>query len=256
MVKQIKEIIRPSFRLVRNLEHYDYHTSVLSIVSPLIAKTYSMEDQRWAYEKLFKKESESINRKRSFEETKDIQAAARKREEVFMFIKRFIENMTRNPDPAFKNAAVILDNAIEPYRNVTRKSFKDSSKLIEKFIRETENTEPLFNAISLLDLFRPVELLKASNDSFQSLYNERSAKKHQRSTTTKLKELRPEVDKAFFEVAKFINAVYLVSVAITNEKKITDELGAVIDKINARTSDLFNSIDLRRSKNEQDEHDL
>lgn len=149
-----------------------------------------------------------------------------------------MENMIHNFNPALKNVSVILYPTIKPCRNMTGKSFKDKNKIIGKFIRKTENTEPPFNAISPLDISLRIELLKASCNRFHSLYNRQSAIKHQRSTTTKLKQLRPEVDKTFFEHAKLIDAVSIVSFAITNEKTITD---------------LLNPIDLCKNKSEHKE---
>jgi hypothetical protein len=70
----------------------------------------------------------------------------------------------------------------------------------------------------------------------------------------KLKQLRPQVDQAFLEVVKFINAVYLVSHEITKEKQVIDELGGIIDKINDYTADMLDKIAKRRA-NKADEDD-
>jgi len=252
-MKKIKEISRPSFRLVRNSEHYNYHTNILKTITPIMAKNYNMEDHRLAYEKLFRKEDEAFTRNRAFEETKDIQAADQKRDELFFFIKRFIENMKYNPDPTLKSAGRNLDAALEPYRNAHRKSFQENTALIDAFVNEMEGNEICFKALEHLDLIRPLELLKEANESFHSLYNERSAKRHQRSMKDKLKQLRPQVDQAFFEVVKFVNAVYLVSHEITKEKQIIDELGMVIDRINDYSTDMLGTIAKRRAKKDGDE---
>jgi hypothetical protein len=118
-----------------------------------------------------------------------------------------------------------------------------------------EENETCFNALKHLDLLRPLELLKAANDSFHSLYHERSLKRHQRSMKDKLKQLRPQVDQAFFEVVKFINAVYLVSHEITKEQQIIAELGDIIDKINAYTAEMLEAITERRSKKDEGDED-
>jgi hypothetical protein len=254
-MKKIKEITRPSFRLVRNSEHYNYHSLVLKTITPIMAKSYNMEDHRLAYEKLFKKEDEAFMRNRAFEETKDIQAADQKRDELFFFIKRFIENMKYNPDPVLKNSGRALDEALEPYRNAHRKSFQENTVLIDSFVKEMEENNARFKALEHLDLVRPLELLKAANESFRTLFNERSAKRHQRSMKDKLKQLRPQVDQTFFEVVKFVNAVYLVSHEITKEKQVIDELGGVIDKVNDYTAEMLSTIAKRRAKKEDEDDD-
>jgi hypothetical protein len=252
-MKKIKEITRPSFRLVRNSEHYNYHVNVLKTITPIIAKNYNMEDHRFDYEKLFRKEDEAFTRNRAFEETKDIQAADQKRDELFFFIKRFIENMKYNPDPQLKMAGINLDETLEPYRNAHRKSFQENTVLIDSFIKEMEDNEQCFKSLEHLDLIKPLELLKVANESFRSLYNERSKKRYQRNMKDKLKQLRPQVDQAFFEVVKFINAVYLVSCEITKEKQVIDELGGIIDKVNGFTTEMMESIARRRAKKDEDD---
>ena len=255
-MKKIKEIARPSFRLVRNSEHYNYHANVLKTITPIIAKNYSMEDHRLAYEKLFRKESEAFTRNRAFEETKEIQAADQKRDELFFFIKRFIENMKYNPDPVLKSAGRNLDEALEPYRNAHRKSFQENTQLIDSFVKQMGENESRFKALEHLDLIRPLELLKVANENFRAIYNERSAKRRQRNMKDKLKQLRPQVDQAFFEVVKFINAGYLVSHEITKEKQVIDELGDIIDKMNGYTTEMLDAIVQRRAKkDEEDDED-
>ncbi|MDR1880543.1 MAG: DUF6261 family protein [Tannerellaceae bacterium] len=229
--EKIKEINRPSFRLVRNAGHYAYHGSVLKAISPVIAKEYKMEDLRLAYERLFRKEEEAFMRHRSFEETKDIQAADQKRDELFCFIKRFIENMKYNPDPELKAGAEVLNRALALYRNAHRKSFEENTDMVDRFIAEIEKEE-YAGALNRLDLQKSLSLLKEANTKFAALYHERLDKKRQRSSEEKMKQLRPLVDQAFFEVIKFINAIYLVSHEITKEEQVIDELGRIIDEIN------------------------
>jgi hypothetical protein len=252
-MKKIKEIARPSFRLVRNLEHYNYHKQVLNAVTPFLAKSYHMEDQRLAYERLFKKEDEAIGRDRAFGETKDIQAADHKREELFLFIKRFIENMRYNPDTALKSAGQSLGEALDPYRNASRKSFQENTQLMDAFVKRIEDEPILFQAMELLDLVRPLEMLKSANDHCRELYNERSVKRQERGLKDKLKELRPQVDQAFFELIKFINAVYLVSLEVTKEQAVVEELEQVIDAVNDFTTQMLDGIAERRARKAAEE---
>ena len=69
----------------------------------------------------------------------------------------------------------------------------------------------------------------------------------------KLKQLRPQVDQAFFEVGKFVNAVYLVSHEITKEKQVIGELEGIIDSINGYTTEMLDTITKRRSKRDDDD---
>ena len=246
-MEEIKEINRPSFRLVRNGEHYNYHTNILKIVTPVFAKEYKMEDLRLMYEKLFKKEDEAFTRNRAFEETKEVQAADKKRDELFFFIKRFIENMKYNPDPAIKEAGKDLDKALEPYRNAHRKSLHENTALLDSFIEEMKG-RTYQDALRKLDLLKPLELLREANENYKEIYKERYLKKTERNMKDKLKPLRPKVDLAFFEIVKFINAIYLVSYKITKEEQVTQELDSIIDRINGYTKEMLDGIVKRRAE--------
>jgi hypothetical protein len=245
---KIKEIVRPSFRSVVNSEHHSYHANIFDILTFAIVEKYNMGNYFRVYELLFKKEKEAFTRTRYFEETKEIKISVTKRDEVFCFIRRIIESMSYNPDAELKNAAKILNNVLEPYRYANRKAYQENISQITAFINELEGNETLLKAIKLLNLIRPLEILKTANKSFKELHNERSSKRYLRLTQDTLRQLRPQVDNAFFEVIKFINAIYLVNHEITKEKTIADELGIVIDNINGFTADMMNTISKRKGK--------
>lgn len=245
-MENIKEIKKPSFRLVRDAEHYHYHENVLKAITVQIAKEYKMEDLRLLYEKLFKREENVFMRNRAFEETKDIQAADKKRDELFCFIKRTIELMRYNPDPQIKAHWNVLDNGLNPYRNAHRKSFLENTTMITLFIEEMSK-EQYAEALKALDLVKIFDLLGDANKKCEDLYNERLNSKQKREGEDKMRDVRPEVDKVFFNIIKFINAVYLVSVKITKEDQVLKEIGDIIDKINVHTKGLMSNIKERRA---------
>jgi len=246
MLENIKEIKKPSFRLVRDAEHFEYHENVLKAILPILAKEYKMESLRYQYEKLFNREEKAFMRDRVFEETKEIQAADKKRDELFCFIKRTIELMKFNPDPTIKANWSILDNGIGPYRNAHRKSFLENTTMITLFINEMKK-EQYANALQELDLVKIFDLLFDANKKCEDLYNERLNNKQKRNEEDKMRNIRPQVDKVFFELVKFINAIYLVSHEITKEEQVLKEIGNIIDTVNEHSKILMVNIKERRS---------
>lgn len=244
-MEKVKEIIRPSFRLVRDGEHYDYHSKILHIISPVIAKEYKMEEQRLVYERLFKKEDDAYSRNRGFEETKDIQVANKKRDEFFLFIKRTIENMRFHPDATIKAYWQELYEGLDPYKNAHRASSIENTTLIFSFIEEMDK-EKYQEILKKLDLLLVIDKLKEANNKCNQLYSERLNEKRKRSKEEKMRRIRPEVDNAFFELIKFINAIYLVSYQITKEEQVILEMEELIDKINLCTKSMQDSIVKRR----------
>lgn len=249
-MEKLKEIARPSFRLVRDGEHYEYHLQVLRSVTPIIAKEYKMEELRLVYERYFKREEAAYMRDRAFEETKELQAADRKRDELFCFIKRTIEIMKYNPDSSVKAFWEDLDSGLGPYRNAHRKSFIENTTSVSLFLEEMAK-DKYIPALENLDLLKVFDLLREANDKCYQLYNERLSKKEKRSKEDKMRSLRPKVDDAFSELIKFINAIYLVSYQITKEESVINEMGTLIDKINEITRQMQQSIVQRRAEVEK-----
>jgi hypothetical protein len=241
----VKEIAKPSFRLVRDSEHYYFHEKVLQVITSSIAKEYKIEHLRFDYEKMFKREEKAFLRNRGFEETKEIQAADKKRDELFCFIKRTIELMKYNPETEMKIFWDILDKGLNPYKNAHRKSFEENTELITLFIQEMKKEE-YAEAVEMLDLEKVFDLLEDANRKCGILYNERLSSKEKRTKEDKIRLLRPRVDKAFFAIIKVINAIYLVSYLVTKEESIVKQIGDVVDKINGYTAELQQNIKGRR----------
>jgi hypothetical protein len=246
-MNKVKEINRPSFRLVRDGEHYDYHSKILDIISPLLAKEYKMEEQRLIYERLFKKEDDAYSRNRGFEETKDIQIANKKRDEFFVFIKRTIENMRFHPDATIKAYWEGLYEGLEPYKNAHRANAIENTALVFSFIEEM-NKEKYQDILKKLDLLLVIDKLKEANNKCSQLYGERLNEKQKRNKEDKMRRIRPLVDDAFFELIKFVNAIYLVSFQISKEEQVIQEIGELINNVNACTKSLQDSIVKRRQE--------
>ncbi len=246
-MRNIKEINKPSFRLFRDNEHYEYHNGILEIITPVLAKEYKLESMRFDYEKYFNKEENAYMRDRAFEETKEIQAADKKRDELFCFIKRTIELMKYNPDPDIKVHWNLLDQGLSPYRNAHRKSFLENTNLITEFIEEMME-DKYGKALETLDLQKIFVLLNDANNKCQDLYNERLNAKEKRNKEDKMRRIRPDVDREFFFLIKCLNSIYLVSEIITKEAPVLAEIGSVIDKINDLTSKYKYGIKERRGE--------
>lgn len=250
-MEKVKEIARPSFRLVRDGEHFDYHSKVLNAISPIIAKEYKMEEIRLIYERAFKREDEAYSRNRGFEETKEIQVANKKRDEFFLFIKRTIENMRFHPDTTIKAYYQQLYEGLEPFKNAHRTSYLENTALIFSFIEEMRKEE-YRETLKNLDLLMVIDKLKEANTKCEQLYGERLNEKVKRSKEEKMRIIRPQVDQAFFNLIKFINAIYLVSFQITKEEQVINEIGALIDKVNVHTKNMQSTIVQRRKEEKED----
>jgi hypothetical protein len=246
-MKNIKEILKPSFRLFRDNEHYEYHNEVLKFITPVLTKEYKLESERFDYEKLFKKEEKAYMRDRAFEETKEIQAADKKRDELFCFIKRTIELIKFNPDAEIKVHWVLLDQGLSSYRNAHRKSFLENTILVTEFINEMSQ-DKYAKPLETLDLQKVFILLKEANDKCENLYNERLNAKEKRDKEEKIRKIRPDVDKRFFFLIKCLNSIYLVNEIIMKDMQIQTEIGYVIDNMNVLTSGFKTNIKERRGE--------
>ena len=88
--------------------------------------------------------------------------------------------------------------------------------------------------ITTLGLTDAVTNLKTLNEEFITVYSHRADEKLVRQTSDSLKTARPQVDKAFRDLADAVNAIYLVAETIEKDSSKVEEIGTVIDAVNAQ----------------------
>ena len=219
-------------RQARNGEHYQAHADILNAISEAFVSGQGIKALRDAYAKLYELEDECYLRNQAYEDTPEIAEADQLRDELFLFVSQTIETNKLSPVAANREAAGRLGFVLDPYKDAPRQSLAKNTAEVTDFgkaISEESHAED----VTTLGLDAPLAALKEANEAFNRLYLERSKEKEERSKSETMKTIRPKVDAAFKELATAINSLYNVNELITKDAEKEQELGAVIDEVNA-----------------------
>ena len=136
------------------------------------------------------------------------------------------------PIEAKKAAAKKLDYAISPYKKANDLPYAENTSEIENALEELKS-EKYAPSVTELGLDDAVTQLEAANLDFNTTYQARSGEKLQRSERVSMKTLRPQVDEAYVAVVNAINALYMANEIATKDETTREELGGIIDSVNA-----------------------
>jgi hypothetical protein len=241
----MKTILNQSFNRSRNAEHIQYHSDTLAVVTAVLAVKYNFSAFLEAYAALYKQEEEVFAQNQAFEYTKVIESKDLKRDNLWMFIKMTIEGNLLSPDVEKQAIAETLAFAIKPYRNAHELPYAENTAQITSVIAELQR-EDLAKNIATLGLTDAVAQLGAANTDFNETYIARTDEKLNRVSADKMKTLRPRVDRAFVDVCNVISVLYQANELTTQTPETASELGSVIDRINALSLQLQQTISLRK----------
>ncbi|MDR2938231.1 MAG: DUF6261 family protein [Prevotellaceae bacterium] len=250
----MKEIVKRNLYVARNAEHYQFHDDALRVASFDLATRHGFVELREAYALLFEMEKGVFLRNKSFVDTEAIRQADKKRDELFFFLKQTAESNLFSPTPERKSAAEQLAFLMKPYRGAAKRPHAENTAQLSSLVSDLQKPE-CAQPLSLLGLTDVVQLLRAANEEFMTLYNNRSNEKLTRAEVDTMKELRLKVDEAFATVVKAINSLYQANELIGHNPAVEDELGRAIDSINALQLQLQQTLGLRTAGGGKEEEE-
>jgi hypothetical protein len=240
----MKSIIKQRFDRTRNAEHYQYHSDALAVLTAVLATKYNIAHLRDAYAALFAQEEEAFAQNQAYEETKVIETKDLKRDNLWLYIKQTIDSKLLSPDAAEVAVAEKLTFAIKPYRTANELPYAENTAQISGFVEDMKR-EDLAEDIEKLSLTNAVAQLAVANADFNATYTARSNEKLTRVSADSMKTLRPRVDKAFAELTNAINVLYQANELTAKIAETTAELGNIIDRINALSVQLKQTLAYR-----------
>ena len=185
------------------------------------------------YAAMFDVERACHLRSRSYDETPDVLAQDKKRDNAFLLISQTINAGQYSSNESKRNAALRLIRVLKPYKNAPRLSLMNNSSAISKFLQEMEEEQ---NAADLETLGLTTDLteLKEANEAFIQIYRARSNVEYSQYRSENMKSIRPKVDAAFRTLAKTINALYRVNFFIERDAEKEARMKEIIEDVNAK----------------------
>lgn len=215
----------------RNSEHYQFHKSVLGIITSDFADAQDLSELRAAYLATFDTEDAAYLRNLNFKDTPEIEAADKKRDDLFNYTSQTTESNKLCPIEAKKAAAMRFDFVIHPYVGASRLPQVQNTAAVSDFVEKALLPEHAAD-LQALGLTEIIPALKAANDAFDALYNQRNTEDLSRATADNMKTIRPKVDEAYREIGISINALYRVNALVTKNAAKEQALGTAIGQIN------------------------
>ena len=229
-MKKITEIY--NLKSARNAEHYNLQEAFLKAASNEFAAKYKLNELRADFASLFAKEDEIYLQSQAFADTNDLSVADAKRDRLFRLIKLTVESKELSLTDAEANAAAKVAFGMKPYKAAANKPDAENTAMVNDLVKKLQSDD-YSGYIETLGLTQAVEELKKANGEFSTLYSHRADEKRVRTVTENLLQIRPQVDESAKKLFEGINAVYLVSEVIEKDQTKMQEVGAVIDAVNA-----------------------
>ena len=157
-------------------------------------------------------------------------ALDRQRDTLLTNLFGVIRVQQKSPVQAVKEAAQKLDKALGVYAGIQNKAADAETAEVRGLLKDLERFSAELTALGLAPV---VAELKAVNEKFQTVYNERQTKAVDQKMPA-LSEVRPQTDAVFGVVCRYIEASYLF--ATTDDDRALIE--RLVDRMN-KESDHF-----------------
>ncbi|MDH6533676.1 hypothetical protein M2101_000317 [Parabacteroides sp. PM5-20] len=234
---------------IRNGEHFEFHASVIKLMTDKMVLLPGLTRLWNVYRPLFEREDLIFKQHRKAAETEQIQAADKKRDDTFMMFKRTVDFSLHSADPVTKTAAKKLKYVLDNFKGVNTKAYVENTALLSNMIQELEKPENA-SAVTQLALTATVVQLKTENLAFSDIYSERATSQYSKKELGTMETIRPKTDNAYVELADGINTLYKSNEMLAQDEEMRELLGSIIDTINSYILQWESSY-IRRSPNKK-----
>ncbi|GJQ08045.1 hypothetical protein CAPN010_22030 [Capnocytophaga cynodegmi] len=201
------EIQEITLRTIPNGAHFAFHSEVLNFVESDTSVSEKIQKRLEPYKIAIAKEKEAMNQSQKSFKTDEIKIADKERDKLYMGFKSAVAAFGSIPDESIKEAQKRLSQLIKDYGIKTSMQLDEQTGLLVKFIDELETKYA--NDVTILGLNKIVTPLKQTNDRVVKGMLERDEEKKGEKKGS-MKAARKEVDDAYRQLVKLINALTIV----------------------------------------------
>ena len=160
--------------------------------------------------------------------TEQMAALDRQRDTLLTNLFGIVRVQLKSPVQAVKEAAQKLDKALGVYAGIQNKAADAETAEVRGLLKDLERFSAEMTALSLAPVMAE---LKAVNEKFQTIYNERQVKAVDEKLPA-LKEVRAMTDAVFGVVCRYIEASYLLAATEDDRapiERLVDQINQEID---------------------------
>lgn len=215
-----------------NALHAQWVTKTLEVVPQEKADELGFGEQRKAFGTVANQELTCFKPEKSYLDTPEVKESDDGRDDTYYFYKQIARAYANYcPDAEKKAAGEIVNHAFDEAGEVAKLEMGSQTSTMTDFVEKLRK-EPYISALTTIGMEEAPDKLEAANKKFDTVYSKRAAEEYSRASTFTMKALRPEVDKAFNEMAKAINALYTVNEMVTKDEEKREALEEIIENIN------------------------
>ena len=221
-----------SFTNSRNAEHVLLHTNLLAEVPEEVAEVQGFLTPRNNYAAAVGRETNCFQVNTSFTQTEKMLTTDRVRDNGFYFIANIVDvYVSFCLDEEQMEAAKRLARVIKPSRGAASKPYGEETAILNDLYDKLQE-ESCAADVELLHLTPALTKAKEANDLYNTLYVERTREMNMLNTSASMKQLRPQTDEAFRQLALAINSYYTVNALSTKNPETETALSTMINNIN------------------------
>ena len=231
------------FRISRlkSYGHYQYHTDVVKLIVEANPGRLGIAVLFDVYKLALAREDDALKRIVKSEYTEQIKDADKKRDTIYISIKKIVKTALKHYNKDVVAAAKRLMILIETYEKVTSIAYREQTSAIYNILQEFNGKYA--DDIALLRIPEMVAELEVANKSVEELMDIRSHENAQKNTDT-MKEVRAETDAAYDSIVERINALVVVEGEenylefITNMNELIDQYKIMIARQHPKKKDV------------------
>jgi len=236
------EILKLDLSRLRNEEHYNYHSEVNALVQRFTAEALGIQSKYPAYEAAFAAEGEVLDVVQKSIFTGPIAEADQRRDSLVAGIERTIAGALLHFSEDVREAARRLKIVFNSFGDIRNKGYNEETAAIKTLVADLETTHDA--DVASVGITDWVAELKTANTAFETLINERYTAEAAKDPL-KMKDARRQLDEAYREVTRLLDALVLVNG--------TEAYEAFIKELNKRIEKYTTIADQRQGRNKKEE---
>lgn len=237
----------------RAAKHLYFVQEALRCVPEEVATKYGFGKWRQDFARAVDAEWDCFHLKRGYRLTEKIAEANHARTEVFTFYKQLAKSYALHcPHAEKKEAGKQLFFIFQGMGNVTRMSYDSRTAILSHLVTQLRE-EPYATVLTQLGLDDAPGDLEAANQAFQRVYRERTREERLHAEMPEMSLFRAASDRAFNEMAKTINALYVANELVGQNTEKREALRSVILNLEDQLLAVRRTIGRNRSEAEEEE---
>jgi hypothetical protein len=211
----------------QNGEHVKFEEDVQNVFTEAFASSVNLAAQREEMKRLHDAIIEAYLLNQQYDQTASIKHLDRERDGQFRTFKAAVDFYQLGGNAAQQAAAQAVAYMLKPYRDANKKSYANNTSQLRDFTRDVQ-VAPYAAHLETLGQTEAIAALQATNEAFDTLYNERTAALDDRIHMNKIRELRPQWDKVYRLVTTILPSLHFIETDAAKKQAIA----AVLKSIN------------------------